>query len=141
MPELYAKEWRYAYTVPDKFLRLHRVVTDGDRTGKPRWMLVSMNDGTPLSLSDIPQAVAAYTVDVEDVSRWDEAFVKVMAMHLACEIAGPLLKNTGAKSQELEQRYQMALPSAYDANTNDNNPPKREDPWITARSGCVEDWR
>ncbi len=141
VPELYAREWRYAYTVPDKFLRLHRVATDGDRTGKPRWMLVSMTDGTPLILSDIPQAVADYTVDVEDVSRWDDAFVKAMSLRLACEIAGPLLKNNGAKVQELEQRYQLALPAAYDGNTNDNNPPKREDPWITARSGCAEDWR
>lgn len=135
MPELYAEEWRHAYKLPDKCLRLHRVAAAGDCTNKPYWRLVSGDDGTSLVLSQVAQAVADYTTDVEDVSRWDDAFIRIMVFRLACDIAVPLLKNNSAKVQELEQRYRLALPEAHDADSNDSHDPVRPDPWLAARMG------
>lgn len=135
MPELYKNEWDCAYTLPDKFLRLHRVSSMGNPTYKPKWLLVAKDDGTPLILSNVENAIADFTADVTDISRWDDAFIKTMSLRLACDIAVALLKNNTGKIQELEQRYQASMPAAKDANTNDNNPPVRPDSWLVARGG------
>lgn len=130
MPEVYEREWRYAYGLPDGCLKIHSV--HGGENVRADWRLVS-HDGEMLLLTQTQLAMADCTVDVENVGLWDELFVMAMARKLAALVCVPLLKNNQAKLQELEQLYQMAIPKADGQDASEGVRSDRMDSWLAAR--------
>lgn len=134
LPELYEGVWRYAYALPDKCLKAHAVYRPMGRK-KHEFEIVRANDGTDLLLTDVEFAILAYTQDVEDVARYDEDFVLVMARKLACLIGIPLLKNNSQKLQELVGMYNSSLPAAHDADSSERKDRRDHDSWLVVREG------
>ncbi|HIV65533.1 MAG TPA: hypothetical protein H9991_04670 [Candidatus Mailhella excrementigallinarum] len=131
MPEAWAGEWRHAYVPPDRCLRLHRVLGAGGRAG-----FMPVHDAErEIVLTDAADALADYTRDVAEPSRWDDAFRMVMARRLACLICAPLLKNNAGKVQELESLYRAALPDAMQSDASEREERAEPDAWLLARGG------
>ena len=133
VPEVYAGQWRFCYGVPDGTLKIHAVHDGRERTPLPGpWKTVNADGGMAI-LSNVHEAVADVTMDVEEVSLWDELFVMAMARKLASLIAVPLLKNNSAKVQELVQLYQMAIPQAEGQDASERESRPQPDSWLLAR--------
>ncbi|WP_298069419.1 hypothetical protein [uncultured Mailhella sp.] len=135
MPEVYAREWRFCYGLPDGCLKLHRV--HGGRAGSlgagDAPFRIVEDGGRSVILCSVEQALADCSVDVEDVSLWDELFVLAMARRLAALIAVPLLKNNPGKVQELVQLYQQAVPQADGQDASEGRERRTADAWLLAR--------
>jgi hypothetical protein len=131
LPEVYAMEWRYAYGIPDTAIKVLRIHAGRARLNKKAYSIEQGEDGE-LILTDVPQAMADVVVDVEDISRWDEAFVAAMARKLACLICVPLLKSD-AKLGMLMQLYQAAVPAAEGDDASEAYDRKEPDTWLMAR--------
>ncbi len=131
LPEAWAGEWRHAYVLPDRCLRLHRVRGAGGRTS----FMPVYDAEREIVLTDAADALADYTRDVAETSRWDNAFCAAMARKLACLICVPLLKNNGSKVQELESLYRAALPEAMQADASEREECTEPDAWLLARGG------
>lgn len=131
MPEVWEREWRYAYGLPDGCLKLHGVRSPG---GRPRpFRIVYDADGSMFALTDVESAHAEYTQDVESPALWDDLFVGLMARKLAAMIAVPLLKNNSDKVSELEQLYRAALPDAFEAGASEQKDKPLPDSWLESR--------
>ena len=109
LPQAYSMQWAYAYALPANCLKVVHV-HDGNHPNTP-FRIVQTANNEVVILSNVANAYADYTVDVEDITLWDELFVLAMARKLAAMIATPLLKNNPQKQQQLEQLYQMSIPS------------------------------
>lgn len=131
MPDVWAREWRYAYGQPVGCLKLHGVRAPGGRARPFR--IVHDADGAALILTDVEAAHAEYTQDVESPTLWDDLFAGLMARKLAAMIAVPLLKNNSNKVSELEQLYRAALPDAYEAGASEQKDKPQPDSWLAAR--------
>lgn len=140
MPEAWAAEWAYAYALPTKCLKLHRVIPEGKRPPhdacRVPCKLVHGDDGATLILTQAPAAWADYTSDVPEVAFWDDLFVGLMARKLAAMVAVSLLKNNQAKVQELEQLYRAALPAAFEGAASEQQDTPQPDTWLLARGGA-----
>ena len=140
MPEAWAAEWRHAYGMPAKCLKLHRIIPEGRRApydaDRVPYMLAHNEDGTTLILTQAPAAWVDYTTDVEQVERWDDLFIGLMARKLACLVAVSLIKNNQAKVQELEQLYRAALPAAFEGAASEQQDKPQPDTWLLARGGA-----
>lgn len=134
MPDGYAHEWRHAYGMPDGCLKVHAVHGSGQRLNERHaFKLESDAGGQQMLLCDISPAFAACTFDVEDVMRWDELFVLVMARKLAALIAVPLFKSNPDKVRELEQLYQMAVQKSEGQAASEGVGKKSIDGWLAMR--------
>ena len=133
MPAVYSQEWRYAYGIPDGVLKVVRV-HDGRARGNKAPYSIEHGEGGEIILCDIPQAMADCTVDVTDISRWDETFIAAMARKLACLIVVPLLKDD-KKLGALTQMYQAAIPPSEGADGSESYDRRDADSWLQARGG------
>jgi len=136
LPDEWAGEYDYAYGLPSKCLKLHGVLRK-DAVARPLcrvpFRLAHATEGLTYLLTTEEAAYADYTIDVEDVSLWDDLFVGLMARKLACLIAVPLLKNNTQKVQELEQLYRAAVPAAYEASASEEVAKPVDDIWLLSR--------
>lgn len=133
MPDVYEDEWEYAYGLPDGCLKVHAVHgVRHSRVRREEWRLTGTGDELVI-LTQTELAMADCTIDVENVSLWDELFVMAMARKLAALVCVPLLKNNQAKLQELEQLYQMAIPRAEGQDASEREKEPRMDSWLAAR--------
>ncbi|MBE6441847.1 MAG: hypothetical protein E7022_05875 [Desulfovibrio desulfuricans] len=136
LPDAWAGEYRFAYALPSKCLKLHRVLRK-DAVARPLcrvpFRLAHDTKGMTILLTMEDAACADYTIDVEDVSLWDDLFTGLMARRLACLIAIPLFKNNTQKIQELEQLYRAAIPPAYEASASEEVAKPMDDTWLLSR--------
>ncbi|MCR5564001.1 MAG: hypothetical protein K6F46_11690 [Desulfovibrio sp.] len=136
LPEEWAGEYDYAYGLPSKCLKVHEVLRQ-DAVSRPLcrvpYRLAHDTDGVTFLLTTEQAAYVDYTIDVEDVSLWDDLFVGLMARRMACLIAVPLLENNVQKVQELEQLYRAAIPPAYEASASEGAARPVDDTWLLAR--------
>ena len=129
LPDEQATEWSRAYAMPREALKINRV---GDFAA----FEIGQDNGQAMIFCDEPEAIAVCTVDTPDITLWDELFITVVAYRLAMFIAVPLLKNNGAKLQELAQLYQAALPIAEGHSASEGRRARTiENDWIAAREG------
>ncbi|MCD8272418.1 hypothetical protein [Akkermansia sp.] len=136
-PEEYENEWQYAYSWPNKALKVHRIHSQGkeNRLHKEKYVVRVINNLTTI-LCDTENALAETTKDVTEVSLWDDMFVHNMARKLACLIAVPLLKNNSQKVQECEQLYAMQIQNMRSQAASEEEEAQSEilDSWLLARS-------
>ncbi len=137
LPQEYANQYAYAYAVPDDMLlalRIYPTGKDYDDVESGRFILAyNAQSKQPIILTNAPEALLAYTADIEDTSIFDDLFAYMLARKLAALIAVSLLKNNTTKVQELEQLYRAAIPSAMQANAREGFEQAISDSWILAR--------
>lgn len=83
-------QWQYCYKIPD-CLKIVRVHGGRDRIHRIPFA-IELVDGKPHIFTNVPNAQATCTIDVEDVEQWDELFVQAMARKLAILIYPALKK-------------------------------------------------
>ena len=132
LPPVYEGEWAYCYGLPNRCLKV-RDVHGGRERGRKMPFRLQLEGKEVIILSDVPEAIAEITRDVEDISLWDELFVMAMARKLATLIHTPLMKNQPQKQQELEQLYAMAIPRATGQDASESVGREHMDSWLTAR--------
>jgi len=138
-PEEYENEWQYAYSWPNKALKVHRIHSQRKegRLHKERYAVRVIDDITTI-LCNVKNAQAEITQDIIEVSLWDDMFVASMARKLACLIAVPILKNNSQKVNEVEQLYAMQLQNIRSQSASEEEEAQLEvpDSWLLARG----DW-
>ena len=103
----------YAYELPDDCLRIHKICAEGNYRKGYRFSILNVEDGStpPVRVlrlfTDIQDAYARYTIRVEDVTLWDQLFVRAMATYLAFKISS--LKGVPEIQNNMFQLYLVAL--------------------------------
>lgn len=137
-PEEYENEWQYAYSWPNKALKVHRIHKQGkeNRLCKEKY-IIRVIDNLTIILCNVEKAVAEITQDVTEVSLWDDMFIHSMARKLACLIAVPLLKNNRQKVEETEQLYTIQLQNMRSQAAGEEEEEQLEvpDSWLLTRGG------
>lgn len=126
------ESWQYCYAFPSNALKVSRV-DDGRARGRSEAFEVGYGSEGSLVFTNISNAVATCTIDVEDITFWDELFVMAIAYRLAMLIAVPLLKNNSQKIQELSQLYQALVPLAEGQAASEQRCREELDAWLKAR--------
>lgn len=145
--------WSYVYGYPPRALKVNFVADEAGiriaysrfsaseesvatwpkTIGVPFALALGETGTTKVILSDLANAYAFYTVDVEDVSLFPEDAASALAWSLAAEIAGPL----SAASDVIAEARQMAAYSVVEARgmaLNEERPDAPpESPSISAR--------
>lgn len=140
-------QWAYAYAVPadlmdviavmdseasDDFsqpLVIDNQVLGSTNTGMGTYVqqpysLETLEDGTPVILTNQPNAMIRYTARITDTTKFAAKFVDALAWLLASHLAGPLYK--GDVGMQMAQSCYRAYQAAFNAAaTSDANNQRR----------------
>jgi hypothetical protein len=125
--------WAYAYVKPADALVVLSVITDGAETPQA-FQCESDADGTELVFTDQAEAVAVYSVRVEDAQRFPPLFVDALTWWLASMLAGPIIKGSEGRDEAKRCREQMRSIMAV-AKVVDSR--QRTQTWQADASGIV----
>ncbi len=140
LPRIYSHQWRFCYEIPKNVLKIVRVHSAVNRIRRIPFSVEYLDEGTVI-LSNIPCAQATCTIDVTDITRWDELFISAMSHKLAVMISSTLLRNDAKKKQELVALYRAAIPEAEGESANEGSEYNDPDSWLMAREwgwGCTD---
>ncbi|MBF0164469.1 MAG: hypothetical protein HQM01_08250 [Magnetococcales bacterium] len=142
--------WRHQYAMPGRCLRLRFVmsaaapvcpgmaVPSGGGFGNYQIGTTAGTDPHPVTviLTDIPNAMAVYTADIEDPGLWDAGFTTAMVHALAAAICQGITGDKGL-SQALTQMAQLTVNTAMASSANESPSirPTHTPDWIAARNG------
>jgi hypothetical protein len=152
--------WDHVYAVPTECVEVVAVLPDGysddyadtfgaleqpynrrlpvmaGRYVPQPFVVESLEDGTPVVMTDTPDATLRYRVRVDDPTKWSALFVQAMTYQLAAMLAGAIVKGSeGATlARSSEQMVKMLLSQArvHDARQR-NVRPQHQVGWIAAR--------
>ena len=149
-------QWDYTYQAPGQALHIlgvlaadtsddysiaplvegaNPIVTAAGYAPQP-FVVESLEDGTDIILTDLPDAWVRYTVRITDAAKFSPLFVDCLSWLLASMIAGPLIKgDTGAAAgRTCFQTYRMRLAEATASDSNDRQvKPTHVVPWLAGR--------
>lgn len=155
-PSTWAR-WQFSYAAPANALRVFQVGTEdvieayehtNDALRIPlstapwhaqeadQFLREVAPDGTPLIYSNVPDAVARYTILVTDTGRFSPLFKDTLGWLLASYLAGPLLKGETGRA-ESQRLYGIALAMMGKGAASDANQRRETDyrethtaPWM-----------
>lgn len=135
-------EWGFRYARPAGAIRI-RWVNDANaaqvlaRSG--RWHDARRMTTSDSIYSDVPGAVAEYTVDREDPTLYPPAFDDALAATLAANIAVAITDDV-KKAQFAEQKAAELIDLAIVLDINENMPPQPVNvpEWLRARGGTAD---
>ena len=118
-----------AYAYPLNCVQAHYLVAGGLRS--QAFELAADNERTIL-LTQMPEAVLAYTAHIADATRFSPKFAEALARKLQCLLVKPILKANSAAVQEAETIYARVLSEAKAADAKEGRPfNDPETPWLT----------
>jgi hypothetical protein len=144
-------DWAYAYRYPNSYLKVARLIDESGTTGGASiwgqlnllytpshrqsnpWQMGSDTQGL-LIYTDLENAIAVGTWDVDDEGMWDPMFADAFAWRLAYEIAPGLTKD-GPITDRAVQMYEMAVQRAMASALNEASPREPEEDGFTASRG------
>lgn len=141
--------WTYVYQYPSSCLKvLHVTDENGIRFVKsfysdreysqlqllmPWDQALKDDNASRVLLSDVPDAWAIYTVDLDNVGTFPPDFVSAFADRLAMEVGGPLQADD-ARIVAAGQRYMISVTNAAASHMNETrDDPMPESPSIACR--------
>lgn len=144
--------WTYAYTLPTDALDIFAVLGPGeiDPGSTPYASTLQhpytreVNDsGNQVLYCHVDNAVARYSVRVEDTTRFPPLFVTALSWHLAAMLAGPIIKGDAgmAEAKRCEQMMLMFLGQARSIDSNQHHKTMHHTPdWVAARGAVPNRW-
>lgn len=113
--------WVYAYGLPNKSLRVTRVVTPLTEEGESEpFKQEALDDGTGVIFTNAEDASAIFIYDEENPVKFSGLFVIAIARLLSSFLAGPLIKGkTG--SQTAQEQYKLYLTELTIAREKDSS--------------------
>jgi hypothetical protein len=130
----FGRDWRFAYQYPADCLYMRRIlpprpVRDMD---DPRFT-VGHYEGETVILTDVTDAGAVYTMDLDDTGRFSPEAASLLAWRLAMRLVRPLGRSNDLLSSVMEL-YSNDLAEAQAVNGNeDNSEQERMPDWLEAR--------
>lgn len=109
-PAAFAREYKCAYAYPALCLNLHFLIDEHGQ--KDRDFMLAFDVSRTIILSNLADAVAAFTRYVDDSTRFDPAFGMAFARKMQCMLVKPLLKNNTSLVKEAEELFRQALEAA-----------------------------
>lgn len=131
-------DWAYAYALPSNLIRILAILpaaSSADDQGVD-YDTENQSDGTPMILTDLPDATIRYSVRVTDTTKFPPLFVDALAWLLASHLAGPVIKGDAGTSEAkrclsmFQVMFQQAI--ASDSNQRQHKPDHTPD-WISQR--------
>ncbi len=116
-------EWGFAYAYPSDCRTMGRIqglLRNETRQSRVPYLIGQNSDATVLIYTDWEDAIAEYTTDGTDPTKFTAAFTKALALKLAIDIAPRVTGGDPTKLMErLEGKYQRALEIARNAALNE----------------------
>lgn len=145
-----APGWAYAYTLPTDALDIFAIVAPGDVDPGSSCMPVRQHpyvreanaNGNQVIYCNVEDAIARYSMRVEDTTRFSPLFVSALTWQLASMLAGPIIKGDAgmAEAKRCLQMVQVFLAQARVADANQHHTPSQHVPnWVAARGGLNPD--
>lgn len=125
-------DYEYAYAYPYNCVKIIKLY--GERKNEADFAVRASSDGSMLLIvTDEENATAKYTLRVQDTTLYDSSFVEAFSYKLSYEINNAKTGNA-QQTQEMGQRYQVALAKAYhDAAVERRQPTIYPDRYLKAR--------
>lgn len=125
--------WDYVYAYPQQCLSIRQIYDEDGAAGKDdeyhEYTVVTINDSTKSICTNIENAWADYTVDIENANIFSSDFTEALARGLASALAMPLMGsatvqqtqyqlmqaavNRARLQSEQENHHQPEFPDAY----------------------------
>ena len=127
VPEGWQGVYAKAYAYPLNCVQAHYLVLGEVRS--QAYELAADNERT-IILTDVPEAVLAYTAHISDATRFSPKFAESLARKLQCLLVKPILKGNPNAVQEAETIYARVLSEAKAADAKEGRPfNEAESPW------------
>jgi len=126
-------EWAYRYALPKDCVTCRYIETTIRRSMVPHdqqipFQLESSEDGLFVTLmTDLPDAVLAYTTNLQGVGTWPPMFTRLVVKVLASDLAMAMTTDRNIRSDAEKIAY-MALLSARAVVFNERTPDPDQDP-------------
>lgn len=144
-----APGWSFAYALPSDALDIFAILAPGDvdpacgALGAPAHSYVrEINEqGSQVIYCNVENAVAKYSMRVEDTTRFSPLFVTTLTWQLASMLAGPVIKGDMgmAEAKRCAQMAQAYLAQAQMADAKQRHTPTQHTPDWTAVRGTTFD--
>lgn len=119
--------WAYAYALPNKNLRVTRVVNPLTEEGETEpFRHEALSDGTQVIFTNAEEASAIFIYDEENPVRFSGLFVLALSRLLASFLAGPLVKGKTGVATAQEQ-YKLYLTELAIARERDSSGTKTQE--------------
>ena len=139
VPEGWQSAYCKAYAYPLDCVQSHFLMT-ACGTEKSQAYELAANDERTILLTNLPDAIMAYTANIQDVTRFDPMFVEALTRKMQCLLTKPILKGNSQGVREAEELYMRALSAAKTADAKEgmpfNDPEEpwlKDNPWAAAR--------
>ena len=120
-------EWYFRYQYPADAIRVWYVERRQQGMLTPPFEV----DSTPSILTNAEEAVAVYSFDQDDVTKFSSKFVDALSYYLAAKLAFPVTKKR-TTGRDMMEYYERALDDAR-GNVEGQRPPQVSAPWVRAR--------
>lgn len=132
MPAEYEGAFSHAYIYPADCIQMQKISRLG-RDEEALYDVVNLTTGQKIILTGISDAVASYTKNETDTTKFDPLFTEALTFMLASKLAIPALQDMN-KSSQMFQLYNDAVSRAETADQRERKvKTKYENPWIKAR--------
>lgn len=131
--------YNHVYLYPEDCLKVLRVFPENyARDTSEKFDYQVFSDGqNKMIATDVEGALIEYTLYMPEPDLYDELFIEALSYKLASEI-NPSKTGNAQKSQEMMQRYQLALNSAQRSSAvEDHRPIEYPSRYLDARGGRV----
>ena len=109
-------EWAFAYAYPSDCLtmgRIQGVLRNETRQSRVPYVIGQYSTGVTVIYTDWANAIAEYTINGTDPTKFSAAFTRALALKLACDIAPRVTGGDPANLMtKIEQRYSKAYEAA-----------------------------
>ncbi len=121
----WATEFLYAYRLPADCKWFRRISLGTDNVSPPPPFRIVSDDDGEIVLTNVVDAVAEYSVLVEDPSKWTDEQVNATSYKLAALMARTFDEdNASATRKDMEQQYEIELSRAHAKDLNQEEPPE-----------------
>jgi hypothetical protein len=103
--------WKYIYAYPAKCLVIRKIYEkeSAREIGKEDYFISTVNDSTKVICTDIQNAYASYTADVENGELFTDYFIEALSHSLAANIAVPLSGSPSAANLQYQLMHQALI--------------------------------
>ena len=138
VPEGWQSAYRKAYAYPIDCVQSHYLITACGMEKSQAYELAADDERTIL-LTNLAEAVMAYTAHIRDVTRFDPMFVEVLTRKMQCLLVKPILKGNAQAVKEAEELYARALAEAKTADSKEGQPfNDPEESWLAGNPWAAE---
>ena len=139
VPEGWQGAYGKAYAYPLDCVRSHYLIVPGRGNVRTQAYELAADNERTILLTDVAEAVLAYTAHIADATRFSPKFVEALSRKLQCLLVKPVLKGNAQAVKEAEELYAMALSAAKTADSKEGKPfSSPDDSWLSSNPWAAD---